>query len=376
MNQIRRVFDQLLCRFLRACGVPDDQVPIPIVSDPAMPQRILPSHGATHVSASGYVMRNGWLLPLAFPSTTDASWRETVEREVTTAHEGAAICDSSFCCRICIVGVDAERFLTATFATPIDAAKVGQILHLTVAVDGGGVNDRITIIRLETDRFLLLSDTDWEGRILTYLDDFQTHAMSRPDVAVVDLTESHAQVTLVGPNRRILAEALSLPTSPELREIEFDGMALTIVSGAFLGIAADHILLSSGDADLLMMALIKSLPDAGAAQIGLEALDVLALESGVLTGEEIYLEPPFEPVGLLAVGPVKQISQEAVIHAESAEISRGFISRAKFSPTLQRFVAVACIPDGSLYLGTRVWAIDQRNEIKTLCEITTLEGRE
>ncbi len=368
MTDFRALFDRSLTRFLRACGVPEEVAVTDPDPDPNRPIRRLPTHAFASTRDVPFMMISDWSLPRAFPRPGE-TWRETVEREVLAVRQASAIIDRSQTPRLEIAGADAGRFLAALFSGPVDGMKPDEVLHVDKV---RGVDDRISVACLGPEHYLLtvISGT---GHRLTGLIRDALDGVS-PDIAVVDMTESTAMLTVAGPQMRVAAE-IDLPAPGQMISMDISEVPMRLIASDFMDEDAIDILLPTDYANSLMTQAAARIDACGGAVLGTEACDVLALESGLLTDAELQANDG-TAVWLKAVGAVKQISPEALVYTEGSDKPDGHVSRARYSPTQECFLAVAILPDGAERIGERVWAVDTRNDIKTLCEVTAPEGQD
>ncbi|MDZ7708966.1 MAG: glycine cleavage T C-terminal barrel domain-containing protein [Roseovarius sp.] len=158
--------------------------------------------------------------------------------------------------------------------------------------------------------------------------------------------------------------------------------------------------------DSLFGQLVARAEDMGGGAYGMEALNVLRLEKGLLTHAELHgrttafdlrLERMISPrkdcigkaaaarpglidparerlVGLKPVGAVKQLTAGAHLFDEADAATRendqGYVTSAGFSPTLGHAIALAFLSHGPDRHGDVVRMVDHLRGIETLCEVT------
>jgi len=232
------------------------------------------------------------------------------------------------------------------------------------------------------------------------------------DVQMVSVTEQWAQFAVAGPQSRALLNGL---LDQPLGEGEYPFMACGEVSVmgvkgrlfriSFSGEHAYEIAVPSRYGDALFRELVKRAEAAGGGAYGMEALNVLRIEKGLLTHAELHgrttgydlgltglmsskkdyigraaaarpglLESDRERlVALHPVGIQKTLLAGAHLFAHDApalrENSEGYITSACHSPTLGHPIALAFLKAGPERQGETLRMVDHLRGVETWCVV-------
>ena len=150
-----------------------------------------------------------------------------------------------------------------------------------------------TVWRLAEDAFLLTSTTGHAAAIESHLARWRLR-WSDLDVSIQDITETLCGLALAGPlSRSVLAtlttEDVSDAALPHLgvRQMRIAGVPALVARLSFSGERAYEIHLAPEAAPALWQAALSSARSEGGGPYGLEALDILRVEKGHVTGREI-----------------------------------------------------------------------------------------
>jgi len=207
-------------------------------------------------------------------------WLPRVAREHRAAREACAIFDQSSFSKLMVTGPDAQRELSRLAAGDV-AAPAGRAVYTPMLNERGGYESDLTISRLAPDRYLLVTgtaqrvrDADWIGR--------NVRPGSR--LAVADVTDEYATLTLAGPRARdVLARAtkadLGNAAFPygEVREIEVAGARAWALRIGYAGELGWELYVRSDAAPAVYDALTAR---GDVTDAGYYALDALRLEKG------------------------------------------------------------------------------------------------
>ncbi len=133
------------------------------------------------------------------------NWFPYAAEEHRAVREGVGLFDQTSFGKILVQGRDAERELNRVCAGDV-AVEPGRLVYTPWLNERGGIESDVTVTRLTTDRFMVVTtgactyrDLDWLRRTLD------------PDarVAVTDVTSAEAVISIMGPRSRELLGSLS-----------------------------------------------------------------------------------------------------------------------------------------------------------------------
>ena len=328
--------------------------------------------------------RNFWL-PSSFPA-------HGAMAEYWACREQAALMDLSPLRKMEIIGPDAEIFLQKMLPRDIRKLAPGQVVYTPMCYEHGGMVDDGTLFRLGRDNFRWIGGDDAS---LLWLQEkaeaFGLHVHLHP------ATEQIHNVALQGPNaRKILEQILwTAPGQTNIQELgwfrftigrigDYDGIPVMISRTGYTGELGYEIFCHPDHAPAVWDALMSAGEPHGLTPLGLDALDMLRIECGLIFGgyEFDSTTDPFEagigfavparkeddyigkdallnrrahPVRTL-VGLVVE-GNEAPVHGDPVFIGRaeiGRITSATRSPYLKQTIALARLDINASALATEV----------------------
>lgn len=133
------------------------------------------------------------------------NWFEHSAAEHRAVREGVGLFDLSSFGKLLVQGRDAERVLQRICANDI-AVEPGRIVYTQWLNEQGGIEADVTVTRLDTTRFLVLSGPATVQRDLDWL-----HKHIGPDdfATVTDITGTLALLSVMGPESRRLLQGLT-----------------------------------------------------------------------------------------------------------------------------------------------------------------------
>jgi len=199
--------------------------------------------------------------------------------EYFAVRNAAGVFDSSPLYKYRIHRTGAERFLSGVLARDIRACAPGNAQYTAWCDDRGFVVEDGVILRTAADEFLL---TAAEPN-LAYFEDL---IGPRDQVAIEEVTDDFGILAVQGPRSRDLLAALV----PAVATIPFFGLTTGKIAGApvtvsrtgYSGDLGYEVWVPSKDALKVWDALWASMAGFGVLPFGLEALDMLRIEAGLL----------------------------------------------------------------------------------------------
>jgi aminomethyltransferase len=254
-------------------------------------------HAATSKLTRNYIEYNGFWLPGCYTASgaVDEYW---------ACRQKAALIDLSALRKFEITGPDAENLLNLALTRNIRKLAVGQVVYTAMCYEHGGMIDDGTVMRMGPNNFRFICGTDFSGHWLREL------AVQRGLKAFVrGSTDQLHNLALQGPlSREILAPLVwTPPTQASVKELKWfrftigrlggpAGIPLVISRTGYTGELGYEIWCHPMHAVSVWDNLMQAGAAFGLAPMGLDALDMLRIEAGLIfAGHEFSdLTDPFE----------------------------------------------------------------------------------
>lgn len=170
---------------------------------------LLDERGAVMGTRNGWERPN-WFAPPGSPRTTEYSyehqnWRAQVDAEHRGLRDGVAFLDQTSFSKFLIQGPDAESYLQYVCAGNL-AVDAGVTVYTGVLNERGGYESDVTITRVASEEFLLVTGTAQGPRDGHYL---RALIPDGARVEIVDVTSSYAVFGIMGPRSRTLLSRLT-----------------------------------------------------------------------------------------------------------------------------------------------------------------------
>ena len=344
-------------------------------------------HTRTSALTRNFVDYNGFWIPASYT-------KHGAIKEYHACREGAAVMDLSPLRKFEVLGPDAEELLQRTLTRNVRKLAVGKVSYTAMVNETGGMLDDGTVFRLGQDNFRWIGGTDYSGIWLREkASDMGLEAWVRSS------TEQLHNIAVQGPkSRKILAEIVwSAPLQPSLVELEwfgfligriggFDGIPILVSRTGYTGELGYEIWCHPKDGPELWNAVWEAGTPHNLTPLGLDALDMLRIESGLIfSGYEFDDQTnPFEAgigfavalkskadegfIGKDALVRAKQHPQRRLVglelagnepaaHGDCVHVGRsqvGVITSGTRSPLLRKNIALCRISVEHTAIGTEV----------------------
>jgi aminomethyltransferase len=314
-------------------------------------------------------------------------------QEYWACRQQAALMDLSPLRKFEVTGPDAEALLQYCLTRDVRKLSTGQVVYSAMCYPHGGMIDDGTLFRLGQNNFRWIGGADMSGLWLRE----QAQKMGF-NAWVRSSTDQLHNLALQGPaSRGILQEVIWTPaTQPSIAELgwfrftvarigDFHGPAVVISRTGYTGELGYEIFCHPNDALAVFDALWEAGRKHGLTPMGLEALDMVRIEAGlVFAGYEFSDQTdPFEAgvgftvplnskpddfIGRSALAGRKENpryrlvglevdSNEAVAHGDCVHIGRaqvGVVTSGTRSPTLGKTIALARLDATASDPGTEI----------------------
>ncbi|MEO1190519.1 MAG: DUF1989 domain-containing protein [Pseudomonadota bacterium] len=318
---------------------------------------------------------------------------EGAEAEYWACREAAVALDLSALRKFEVLGPDAETLLQTALTRNVRKLAEGQVVYSAVCYEHGGMMDDGTLFRLGPDAFRWICGDDYCGIWLRQLAE-----KLGLKVWVKTATDQLHNISLQGPrSREILSQVVWTPEArPSVSEIgwfrftvgrigDHNGVPLVVSRTGYTGELGYEIWCHPRDAVTVWDAVMEAGGPFGIKPLGLDALDMLRIESGLIFYGYDFDETvdPFEAgvgftvplkskeddfVGRAALerrkaNPQRRLvgleldSNEAAQHGDCVHIGRpqiGLVTSGTRSPILRKSVALARLDLAHAEIGTEV----------------------
>ncbi len=378
------------------------------------PRRLTPAHEAIAAKGAPFIEAGLWLRPGWFPRAGETDWRQGCDREVAMVRGAVGVCDVTTLGKIDVQGPDAARLLDRVYSNTISTLAVGRVRYGLMLREDGFVMDDGTVARLGPDHFLLTTTSAAAGEVMAHLEFCGQCLWPDLDAQAISVTEQWAQIAVAGPmSRALLNEALDTPVDgagfPYMAcgAVTLGGVAGRLFRISFSGEHAYEIAVPARFGAALFEALVTRAERLGGGAYGMEALNVLRIEKGLLTHAELTGRTTAFDLGLarmIAAGkdcvgkaasqrpglsgpereqlvgfrPVDRAARlvaGAHVVAPGAEPvaanDLGYLTSACHSPTLGHAIALGFVQNGRARHGERLRAVCALRGLDTECEIVS-----
>jgi aminomethyltransferase len=324
----------------------------------------------------------GWEMPVQYTG---------VREEHMAVREACGIFDVSHMGEIETSGPGALALLQRLLSNDVAAIPVGGAQYSVLCREDGGVLDDLFTYRLESDRYLTVTnaanherDLDWFRACARGL---QVDVDPEASVAVEDRIEDYAMLAVQGPEARAIVQELAeapLPARMSAVAQRLAGAEALVCGTGYTGEDGVELLLAPADAPALWDELVAR----GATPAGLAARDTLRLEACFhLYGNDLCAERGPIEAGLgwcckedtgfigagavraaRAAGPSERLAAFAldgpgIARQGNTIVGGGVVTSGTLSPCLGIGIGLAYVPAERAAVGTRL-EIDVRGRMR------------
>ena len=245
-----------------------------------------PLHQRWQAQAAHFGQFYGWERPLYFDrqrepvlSFDKPDWFDQVGREVSRAHQEAAIFDQSSFGKISVIGADAAPFLNRVCANNM-LRPAGRAIYTAMLNDRGGYESDLTALRLGENEYRLYVGTSAIKRDLSWL---KRHLRAHEQLQLLDQTTDFAVLGLMGPESGEIMRQLGAGEVSELGyfrycQAQIADVEIEAVRLSYVGEAGWEITCRADKA----LQLYDALAQAGASPAGIFAQSSMRIEKRFL----------------------------------------------------------------------------------------------
>ncbi len=257
-----------------------------------------------------------------------------IEEVLGACREGAVVMDLSPLRKFEVVGPDAEALLQAAVTRNIRKLATGQVVYTALCNETGGMLDDATVFRLGADKFRFVGGDEYDGTWLRLV----AERLGLDQVWVKHSTDHLHNIAVQGPKSRDLLRDLvwTPPTQPQFDSLGWfrfaigrlggpEGLPLIISRTGYTGELGYELWCHPRSGLALWDAVWEAGAPLGLTPLGLEALDILRIEAGLIFAGYEFCDQvdPFE-AGIGFTVPLKT--------KEDDFTGRAALERRKASP--------------------------------------------
>ncbi len=241
--------------------------------------------------------------------------------EYWACREKAVALDLSALRKFEILGPDAETLMQRCITRNVRKLAVGQVVYTAMCYDTGTMIDDGTLFRLGPDNFRWVGGCDYGGQWLRE----QAAAMGL-EVWVKSSTDQLSNLSVQGPlSREILKEVIwTPPTQPNMDELgwfrfavarigDYQGISVVVSRTGYTGELGYEVWCHPDDGPAVWDAIWAAGEPRGMLPMGLEALDMLRIEAGLIFANQEFDDQtdPFE-AGIGFTVPLKSKNEDFI----------------------------------------------------------------
>lgn len=265
--------------------------------DEFRPVRKTATHKWAEEQGAIFVEVGPWLRAQWYPQPGETHWRESVDREVLATRASAGVCDVSTLGKIDIQGKDATDFVNRIYCNAFAKLAIGKTRYGLMLREDGMVMDDGTTARMSEHHYVMTTTTANAVSVFRHMEFCRQCLWPELDVQLISTTDAWAQLAVAGPNARNLLQKIVDPAF-DISDDAFPFMAcgeVTVLGGlrarlfriSFSGELAYEIAVPTRYGDALIRRIMEAGAEFDVTPYGTEALGVMRIEKGHVTGNEL-----------------------------------------------------------------------------------------
>ncbi|MFK8253149.1 sarcosine oxidase subunit alpha family protein [Ancylobacter terrae] len=272
------------------------------------PTRLTPTHDWAARHSAVFIESGAWLRAQYFPRPGESDWLVSVNREVAAVRASVGIIDVSTFGKIDLQGPDVGAFLDRVYINTFSTLAVGKVRYGVMLREDGFVMDDGTTARLGPTHYLMTTTTANAVKVYQHLEFCLQVLWPELDVQIASVSEQWGQIALAGPRaREVLARIVDAPADVSNAALPYmgvaearvlDGVPARLFRVSFSGELGYEIAVPARHAGALAEALMEAGKPYGITPYGLEALGVMRIEKGHVSGSELNGQTTASDLGL------------------------------------------------------------------------------
>jgi aminomethyltransferase len=240
-------------------------------------------HSRTSELTESFVEYRGYWLPHCYNNEGGVA-------EYWACREKAAVMDLSPLRKWEVLGPDAEALVQHAVTRDIRRLAVGQVVYTAVCNETGGMIDDATVFRLGQDNFRFVGGDEYDGVWLRELAERQGLK-----VWIKPSTDQLHNLAVQGPESREIMKQFvwTPPTQPSIDDLkwfrflvgrigDYDGVPIVVSRTGYTGELGYEVFCHPDDGQAVWDAIWEAGAPRGLKPLGLEALDMVRIESGLI----------------------------------------------------------------------------------------------
>ena len=381
------------------------------------PSRRPPSYAWSKEQGAMFVETGLWLRPSYYPRAGERDWLETVTREVNTVRNAVGIVDVSTLGKLDVQGADAALFLDRVYMNGMKTIPVGKCRYGGMLREDGILMDDGTVARLAENHYFITTTTANAVKVSQHMELCHQWLWPELDVQMISATEQWAQYAIAGPKSRDLLRNI-VDKEFDISDAGFPYLAvggITVCGGikarlfrlSFSGERAYELGVPARYGDALIRALMKAGEEFGVCAYGSEALAVMRIEKGHISGPELNGTTTAKDVGLGGMVSTKKdfvgrmlLGRPGLVDADrpslvglrpvdrserlrsgahfvardkqvTAANDDGYMTSVAYSPSNGHWIGLGLLKRGAERTGEIIRACDPVRNIETLVEVVS-----
>ena len=280
------------------------------------PTRLTPTHAWAERQGAKFVETGMWLRAQYFPRPGEADWQETAAREVKAVRSSVGMIDVSTFGKVDLQGPDVGTFLDRVYVNTFSTLPVGKARYGLMLREDGFVMDDGTTSRLSFDHWVMTTTTVNAVKVFQHLEFCLQVLWPELDVRMASVSEQWAQIAIAGPRARdILLKIVDNPVEiidaalPVMGAIEtkvLGGIRGRVFRLSFSGELGFEIAVPARHGERLAEALMATGKPFGMTPYGTEALAVMRIEKGHVSGPELNGQTTLSDLGFGKMGSTRK----------------------------------------------------------------------
>ncbi len=258
------------------------------------PQRLLPLHDWHTRNHAVFVKIGLWMRPLVYSATGDTSWGPVLA-EARAVRRSVGVTDMSSLGKIDVQGPDAGQFLDRIYANTFSSLPVGRARYGIMLREDGMMLDDGTTARLGEQHFLVTATTQKAADVLEHMEWHLATVWPELDVTLTNVADQWAQFAIAGPQARKVVEKLVTGRAVTNEAFPFMAAGEATIAGvagrlfriSFSGEAAYEVAVPAQHAEAVWVAILAAGNAFDIVPYALDALNLMRIEKGHVTGGEI-----------------------------------------------------------------------------------------
>ncbi|MCP3463536.1 sarcosine oxidase subunit alpha family protein [Bradyrhizobium sp. CCGUVB23] len=368
------------------------------------PTRYPPGHKWAGEQGAVFVEAGPWMRAHYFPRSRMEGITQSATREALNVRERVGVANSSPLGQIDIQGADASEFLDRLYCNDLTEVGIGRVCIGVLIREDGFVLDEGPIARLGTAHYIVGTTTANAARVMQHLEFYHQAVWPWLDVQITSVAEQWARFVVAGPRaREVMLSVVDSGQAGSVQRLQHHAICELSVGGGISARLSRHSFSGELSFELSVPAsvgetAIRKIMNAGErfgiAPYGTEAVDLMRIEKGYITANEMTgqttasdlgleeliannkdyvgrlmsqrhaLRDPTRQrlVGLKALNTADRLNAGAHLvksgNAAIAKNDEGYVTSAGFSPTLGHWIGLGLLRGGPSRLGEHVRAFD------------------